>query len=161
MDKKTFLQGIKHLNAYFNTFNFNINDDLKLKVWYESLSAFDDTTYTNLIKNYCTNNIYPPQSPSHLMDYAKKVVIDSNLSGELAWEKALNGIRQAGYNFTEFHATIENKVISDSVKEIESEFYGLMIDQIPFVRKHFIEVYNRLLERTAKELVYQSQVLLT
>jgi len=90
LEQATFLKGIKYLNAYYTNFNFNINDDLKLKVWYDVFISFDDTTFTNLVKSYCVHNIYAPQSPTHLFEYAKTVEINKQMSGDSAWDFALS-----------------------------------------------------------------------
>jgi hypothetical protein len=84
LEQLTFLKGIKYLNAYYTNFNFNINDEMKLKVWYEVFTAFDDKTFTDLVKSYCIKNIYAPQSPTHLFEYAKTVEMNKQMSGDSA-----------------------------------------------------------------------------
>lgn len=51
LKQNTFLKGIKYLNAYYTNFNFNINDNMKLEIWYNIFKETEDETYTNLVKN--------------------------------------------------------------------------------------------------------------
>lgn len=165
LDQKTFLKGIKYLNAYYSNFNFNINDDLKLKVWYDVFNYLHDSMFTDLIKAYCTANIYAPQSPSHLLEYAKQVRIAQSMSADEAWEYTISLLRQLSYDFRRFYDKVDNTLISKVIKQMRHDFVGLMTDSLPFVKKTFVAIYNRELENTISQevregLVWTTQTLL-
>ena len=153
LEQSTFLKGIKYLNAYYTNFNFNINDDMKLKIWYDVFVAFDNLTFTDLVKSYCTSNIYAPQSPSHLLEYAKQVRIAQSMSADEAWEYTISLLRQLSYDFRRFYDKVDNTLISNVIKQMRHDFVGLMTDQLPFVKRTFIGIYNRELENSISQEV--------
>lgn len=165
LDKKVFLQGIKHLNAYYTNFNFNINDDIKLKVWYDVFINYTDTDYNKLIKSYCIENIYAPQSPTHLLDYAKSLIISSFPSADEAWEHTISLLRYLSYDFKRFYDKVDSDVISTVIKQMRADFVGLMTDQVPFVKKTFVKLYNETIQKNVSNqlregLGWTTQVLL-
>jgi hypothetical protein len=147
LEQLTFLKGIKYLNAYYTNFNFNINDEMKLKVWYEVFTAFDDKTFTDLVKSYCIKNIYAPQSPTHLFEYAKTVEINKQMSGDSAWDFALSLLRQLNYDFKRFYIECGYVIISDIIKVLKSDFDGIHTDKLPFVKNRFVALYNEALKK--------------
>jgi hypothetical protein len=149
LNHKIFLKGIRYLNAYYTNFNFNINDDMKLEIWYDIFKETEDTTYTNLVKKYCIDNVYAPQSPTHLLQYAKNILIQNKMTPEAAWEKALGTLRETGYNFKRTYEKVENTNIVNSLKQMENELKGIMTKDIPFARNHFIDIYKREVETEA------------
>lgn len=150
LNKTTFLKGIKHLNAYYTNFNFNINDDLKLKVWYESMTPFDNDTFTKLIKTYCIENQYAPQSPTHLLEYAKTIEMSKYMGADEAWEHTISLLRYLSYDFKRFYEKVDSDVISKVITQMRSDFVGLTTDQVPFIKKTFIKLYNEVLEKHVK-----------
>ena len=149
LEQATFLKGIKYLNAYYTNFNFNINDDLKLKVWYDVFTAFDDTTFTNLVKSYCVHNIYAPQSPTHLFEYAKTVEMSKHMNGDSAWDYALSLLRRINYDFKRFYIDCEYILITDIIKVLKSELEGIHTDKLPFVKQKFVALYMDGLKKQA------------
>jgi hypothetical protein len=147
LEQLTFLKGIKYLNAYYTNFNFNINDEMKLKVWYEVFTAFDDKTFTDLVKSYCIKNIYAPQSPTHLFEYAKTVEINKHMSGDSAWDFALSLLRQLNYDFKRFYIECGYVIISDIIKVLKSDFDGIHTDKLPFVKNRFVALYHEALKK--------------
>lgn len=60
--------GMEYLNAYYALLKIDLDNKLVQKVWYDSLSHIEDNTFTFMVKNYCSDNIFPPQSPTHLTE---------------------------------------------------------------------------------------------
>lgn len=146
LDKKQFLKGLKYLNDYYINFKFDINDNAKLAVWYSVFEEIDDDTFVGLIKEYCKDNIYAPQSPTHLFDYAKTRLTANFMSSDEAWEYAIGLLRSVGYTFKRFYDKCEHNVISNSIKSMESEFYNLYTEQLPFVKRNFVKIYEEKLK---------------
>lgn len=142
LDKTTFLKGLKYMNAYYASFNFNINDDYKIGVWYNIFKEVNNETYTGLIKNYCEKNIYAPQSPTHLLEYAKDIMIQNKLTAEEAWERAVTSLRNTGYNFKRSYTELDQTTVN-SIKQMEAELTGILTKDMPYARNHFIEIYKR------------------
>ena len=82
LDQKTFLQGINYLKAIYINWNFDINNDLALKVWYKKFSELENEVFMQLIEQYTDNNKWPPNSPSDILDLVKTF----NTGGAAAWE---------------------------------------------------------------------------
>lgn len=84
MTKLTFAKGIEYLNAYYVNFKVDLDNKLVQQVWYDALKHIDDVSFDILISNYAKDNIFPPQSPTHLLDkykalfdeYVKYVVLE-------------------------------------------------------------------------------------
>lgn len=74
MTKIAFVKGIEYLNAYYVNFKFDIDDKLAQKIWYQALSVIDDKSFELTIIDYCKNNVYAPQSPTHLLEWFDKLV---------------------------------------------------------------------------------------
>lgn len=74
MIKISFVKGIEYLNAYYVNFKFDINDKLAQQIWYQALSDIDDKSFELLVTDYSKKNVYPPQSPTHLLEWFDKMV---------------------------------------------------------------------------------------
>lgn len=157
LDKKQFLKGLKYLNDYYVNFKFDINDNNKLGIWYSVFEEVDDETFVGLIKEYCKENIYAPQSPTHLLEYAKTRIIANFMSPDEAWEYAIGLLRRVGYTFSRFYEKVEHVVISQSIKAIESEFYNLYTESLPFVKRNFVKVYEEKLKEHVSGAVRKNQ----
>lgn len=98
-------------------------------------SSFPDDDFTNLVKDYCTKNIYAPQSPTHLFEHAKNVIFDNSMQPDDAWEYAIGLLRHVGYDFRRFYSKCEYGVISSCIKSLESELDGVHTTSLPFIKK--------------------------
>lgn len=142
LDDKRFLQGLKYLNAYYTNFNFDINNDFKIGIWYNTCKHIDGDTFSALIKAYCEQSIYAPQSPTHLLEFARSLTISQHMNVDNAWDYALALVRSLNYDFRHFYTKCEYTIISDTIKQIQGDFVGLLTEHLPFVKKHFVEVYH-------------------
>lgn len=161
LDKTTFLKGLKYLNAYYSNFNFDIKDDLKLEVWYSVFQKYENATYTELVKNYSVKNIFPPQSPSHLLDFAKTNIISQSLSADEAWEITVSNLRRLTYDFRRFYQEVDNEVISDTVKAMRTDFEGVLTENLPFVKKTFKNIYDEQLKKSVYVKLSEGQLKLS
>lgn len=147
LDKKIFLKGLKYLNDYYVNFKFDINDNGKLAVWYSVFEILEDDDFSQLVKNYCLENIYAPQSPTHLFEYAKTLLKREYMETDEAWSYALSLLRGLNYDFRGFYAKCEYSIISDIIKVLEGELRGVYTEHLPFVKKHFAELYKSSIEK--------------
>lgn len=157
LDKKIFLKGLKYLNDYYVNFKFDINDNGKLGVWFSVFEVLTDEDFTQLVKNYCVENIYAPQSPTHLFEYAKTLLKREYLENDEAWSYAISLLRSLNYDFRGFYAKCEYSIISSVVKVLEGELRGVLTESLPFVKKNFVELYRSQLEKQISETVLKGK----
>ncbi len=90
MTKEEFLQGICYIKAYYPNWNFNVQDGFVSGVWYDNLKELDMESYQTVIKDYCSKNRFPPQSPFDILEMVPK-----EYSKEDAWEIIFDCIRRS------------------------------------------------------------------
>lgn len=160
LNDKVFLRGLVYLNDYYDNFKFDIKNVNKVEIWYEVFSNFDDEVFTEMVKNYCRENVYAPSSPTALTEFMKVKMIEKRkgeFSSEQAFEEALYRLRYFGYYIPDViaHFKTSNNAISKTVEELVSSFATIKndADQIPFVKSAFVKAFDRHLEAEVKQLV--------
>lgn len=111
LDQKVFLQGINYLKAIYINWNFDINNDLALKIWYKKFSALDNEVFMQLIEQYTDSNKWPPNSPSDILDLIKSF----NTGGAAAWEWVLNLNKQYPLNNEYYKAKFYQELKKDVI----------------------------------------------
>lgn len=110
LNKEKFLEALKYLDAYFINFKFDFNDDMKCEIWYSAFKNFEFKDLQILFKHYARNNVYPPSSPSSLLEYAKKVLVNNSKGkANKAWEFITNAIVRHGFRVTKSYNPQTNK----------------------------------------------------
>ena len=145
LSKPMFAQQMETLNAFYVNLKVDLDNPLVVNVWYRVFENIDDKTFEQLVNSYCLNNIYPPQSPTHLIQHMKDMALQGELSGEEAWEIGYGMVKQCGFDMRTAIDRLEKdnkKVIADTLNEIRSSFIGLETASVPYVRKNFIEIYK-------------------
>lgn len=163
MEENTFDKGMLTLMVYYQNFEFDTapkEKDLvgkfKKKVWYEALSKITDDTFMKLVESYCKSNIYPPQSPTHLIQHMKDLVLLNEMSGEEAWEYAYKIVKKNIFEVSWAMSELKKEGkdnIANTLKEMESRFRNLLTDDLPYVRKDFIEIYKRIVTQNVNQNV--------
>lgn len=180
LTEKTFQQSIKYLTNFYTNFNFNVAVEIdKAKIWFGVFENMDDEIFKDLIKRYCVENIYAPQSPTHLLEFYNQKVFDKYQPKiEEAWQTLLGGIRRYGLGYTTIWSPEQNdfvnvnrledtlknhddKLILETYNMIKSRLRTMNDDNEPFVRKEFVEIYESLLKRQIQETVIKGSVSLT
>lgn len=87
--KEEFVKDLNYLKAYYFNWNFDFKNLMLLEIWYESLNDFTNEEFKSLIKTYCKNNQYPPNSPTDLLNSIPK-----EYSINQAWEIVLDILMQ-------------------------------------------------------------------
>lgn len=159
LNDKTFLQGINYLKATYLNWNFDLNNDLMLKVWYKKLSVMDDETFMNLIEDFSNQSKYPPQSPADLLEHLQKSMINKLPDSNEAWLKVLALVRYYGFNYHAdkiYQELEDNPALSKTVRQFENELRHLETNDT-YTPQRFKEVYKNNLEN---EVRYNSGLLL-
>jgi hypothetical protein len=156
LSKVVFAKQMETLNAFYVNLKVDLDNPLVVNVWYRVFENIDDKTFEQLIESYCLNNIYPPQSPTHLIQHMKDMALQGELSGEEAWEIAYESVKKHHYAVEDACTDLSNQgkvAIANSLKEMKSRFRNLYTDDIPYVRKDFIEIYKRVVTQQVNQKV--------
>ena len=89
LSKKVFAEMMETLNAYYVNFKVDLDNQLVVNVWYRAFENFDDKTFKDMILNYCTNNIYAPQSPTHIIEITFNKLLESQMGSTEAFNKII------------------------------------------------------------------------
>lgn len=150
LDRKTFAEQIAILNAYYVNFRLDIENELVLKVWFESVKQFEPNVFKLLVKDYMFNNVYAPQSPASLIEHFRNAMIKNEKSAEsaldLVLEKRRNNMRVRKYSATHLieHFNKEGEVaIANTVMRMKTTFDDNLPDDMTWVRKEFKEIYEQ------------------
>lgn len=146
MNKKTFAQGLAYLNLFYTTFKVDLENDMVIEVWYDMFKDMDEQKFTALIKAYCKENIFPPQSPTHLLEFAKQrlALLQSKADEEFERVRELNRRYSLRINHQTIYAKIDNPITVKIVKSMFDDFINMGEDNADSMRKRFAEKYNDL-----------------
>ena len=148
-----------YLNAYYIHFKLDIENEYVLAVWYEPFQTMDDTTFSNLVKSYSKSEVYPPSSPTSLLDFFRETMKLSDLSGEQAWQLAYNEVKRCSFDVDYAINRVSNPKIKKTLGELKHRFRGLLSDQVIFVEKDFIKIYNGIVNEEANLLLMGNDLL--
>jgi predicted alpha/beta-fold hydrolase len=56
-----------------------------------------------------------------------------------------------------FYAKCEHPIIAKAIKSMESDFYNLYTEQLPFVKKTFVKLYKEYLVNNVEENIRKNQ----
>lgn len=93
LEQKTFLQGLNYLKANYINWNFDLNNDLVISIWYKKFSTLDAATFMQLIEAYTNKSKFAPNSPADILN-----LIPADLAPNDAWEVILATIKRAFNN---------------------------------------------------------------
>lgn len=173
-----FTDKLGDLMAWYVNFNFgdlyfehgnDLVPTLRTQKWYEAFKNFDDDDFEMMVEEYMRENVYPPSSPSSILEYANKKIIEQHkMDVEKAWQELKKGIKLHG--FKSYRAWSEEKqdyvikyMLDLSIKksgddilykvfqEMYSELQSMNSNNEQWVRKAFFERYNELLVQKAKD----------
>jgi len=144
LSKKMFVYGMEYLNAYYTLLKIDLDNPIVQKIWYDIFGNFNDNDFQDLIKNYCMNNIYPPQSPSHILELVKTTLLNNELSEDEAWDTGYGLVKK--YNFDVKRACKEMRdtgyhAMATSFEKLGGRFYGLTTQSLPYLIKDFKDRY--------------------
>lgn len=168
LSKDRFMGIIGYLSAYYTNFKFELKDDdepsYQFNVWYDVFKDFDEERLVEAVKSYCKHNVFAPNSPTQILEYIRKKLIESRPTADNAWEIAYgsSGVIKT-CNFNTDRAVKELKkqgypIIAQTVSEMKSQFIGVLTENVPYLKRDFAKLYKDLLEREASDRVSQNQL---
>ena len=155
LDQKVFLQGINYLKANYLKWEFDINNDLMIKVWYKKFSHLDAKVFMGLVEKYTEFNKFPPQSPAELLDLLREEITKKELNPHEAWQEVLRLISKYGieYRRSAFYEDLERQnrpALLKTVREFERELSGLMSND-NYTPERFKQAYSINLKRQVEK----------
>jgi len=150
LTQERFMSVIAYLSAYYTAFKFDVEDggkpSMQFKVWYDVFKGFDEEMVVSAVQGYCKANVYPPQSPTNILEYMKQALIKNELQPFEAWELLLATMREEAYNFSKVKNRLKmHKTLLKVFEVFQERFVGLRLDDIPYLRKDFIQAYQQAL----------------
>lgn len=149
LDQKTFLQGINYLKANYLNWQFDINNDLMLKVWFKKFSNLEPSIFMGMIEKYTELHRFPPNSPAELLDLLRDQIAQTELSSGEAWGEVIKLIHRHGFTYGReaIYKELEDKpALYRTVKEFEAELRNLQVDD-SYTPERFKKAYNVYLKR--------------
>lgn len=153
MTANTFLQGINYLKACYVNWQFDLNNDLALKVWAKKFEYLDDVTFMAIIEKYTEQSKFPPQSPAELLDVLRDEISKSELNSHQAWQTVVDLIGRYGFSYhrDEIYDAIKDKpALYRAVRDFESELRFLAADDT-FTPERFKRTYEMYLKRESED----------
>lgn len=155
LDQKVFLQGINYLKANYLKWEFDINNDLMIKVWYKKFSHLDAKVFMGLVEKYTELNKFPPQSPAELLELLREEITKKELSPNEAWQEVIRLISKYGiqYRRSDFYNDLESQnrpALLKTVREFERELSGLMSND-NYTPERFKQAYSINLRRQVEK----------
>ena len=161
LSKERFLNIISYISAYYTNFKFEIKDSenkpsYQFKVWYDVFKSFEEESLVNIVRMYCQANTYPPTNPTQILEFIKEKVLENSMSANEAWQIALETLREKSYDFKKVEKKLLEynlPLILHTINDMKDRFYNLYTDNIPYVRKEFIEIYNSKIKVHSEKVV--------
>lgn len=167
-----FMEVILILKEAYMNFDFELIDRNKqptrrLNLWYSVLGHINNKTLEYVILDYIRNEIYPPQSPAHILNHYKKTYMKLLPNENEVFDYCLDIWRnKARYVMSKTLELLEkdNKYIeAKAFKMIESKLYRGHLTETTenietWARKDFNEIYKNLLERDIQEKMKTSNL---
>jgi hypothetical protein len=153
LTEQGFITGIEMLSAYYMTFKFWQEDfegqkEVRKRMWYGTFKNMSDVTFTKLIERYCTENIYAPQSPSSILEFAKVKLLEKQpkADSEFDYVIELNKKYSLYRNLDTCMTKIDNEITRKVTKALLRRFYNVGEDNREELRKDFVKRYNEYLK---------------
>lgn len=93
MTTQEFGEGLNYLKCFYANWNLDISNHMVISIWYENFKNIEFRSFQEIVKLYCSNNRFPPQSPFDLID-----IIPKELNVYEAWELIYDCIRRSSNN---------------------------------------------------------------
>lgn len=154
LSKEKFIAGMTAFKKCFVGWEFDLNDDIQIGIWYSALKNLTDEQFSNLIKEYYYHNKKPPMSvrdlteilvdkfyataivpPEKALDVVRGIVNDNG-----GWEYGRSGIYRDLQKYP--------KTLFIVVKEFEGTLSSMPAND-PYTAERFRKAYATRLRASA------------
>jgi hypothetical protein len=168
LSQDRFMGIIGYLSAYYTNFKFELKDEgepsYQFNVWYDVFKDFDEERLVEAVKSYCRNNVFAPNSPTQILEYIRKKLIESRPTADNAWEIAYGSsgvIKTCNFNIDRAIKELKKQgypIIAQTVSEMRSQFIGVLTENVPYLKRDFAKLYKDLLVRETSNCVAQNRL---
>ena len=134
LSEKTFIAGMTLLQKCYIGWQFDVKDEMQVKLWYNAFKNLSDEKFKEVIQIYYAHNDQPPKCIKNLSD----ILVDEVVDGEkVKPEQALDYVRniisnRGGWQFEgrdEIYSDLKKTpALYDTVKEFEGELRNMRSD---------------------------------
>lgn len=158
LDIKTFVAGLVTLQKAYIGWEFDIKDEMQIKIWYVPLQNLTEDQYKWLIKEYRNKNHYPPKCVKDLTDILVNVYYNR---AKVKPEIALNVVRsiineKGGWEYggkTEIYKELSKyPALLETVKEFEDTIKNMSANDT-YAADRFRRAYEDKLRASASKKV--------
>ena len=181
LSDNVFLEQVAYMMAWYSNFNLKLQDSdgktsMQYKVWYHAFENFEDDDFKKVVAIYCRNNVYPPSSPTSILDFGKTKLLELRVEEiNKAWEELLRLIGLHGYKSVQVWNALkmgvdttfplgealekhENKLLKKVYDIMSSKLQAMTDFSRMEVLKEFGEVYGKLLSQDVSNQIGQGQL---
>lgn len=154
LDLKTFVAGLVTLQKAYIGWEFDIKDEMQVKIWYMPLQNLTEEQYKWLIKEYRNKNHYPPKCVKDLTDILVNVYYNR---AKIKPERALEFVRdviseKGGWEYggkTEIYKELSKyPALLETVKEFEDTIKNMSANDT-YAADRFRRAYEERLRASA------------
>ena len=134
LSKESFISGMTLLKKGYIGWQFDMNDDEQIGVWYMALKGLSDKQFDNVIAEYYAHNSNPPKCARDLtVVLVDKVVSNAKIKPESALDYVREIVSKRGGWLYEGRQEIYSDLkrypaLSETVKEFEDELRNMTTD---------------------------------
>ncbi|MBR6984132.1 MAG: hypothetical protein IKH75_11535 [Ruminococcus sp.] len=158
LSKEKFIAGMTAFKKCFVGWEFDLNDDMQIGIWYSALKNLTDEQFNKLIKEYYYHNKKPPMS---VRDLTEILVEKFYATAKVKPEEALDIVREIisknggwDYGRSGIYKDLEKypKSLTETVKEFERPL-STMSAKDTYTEDRFRRAYDKRLRESAEREV--------
>lgn len=155
-----FAAGMTALQKCYIGWQFDLKDEMQVKLWYSAFKNLTDEQFNNLIKEYMSKNEHPPKCIKNLTDiYVDRQITYAKIPPEKALEVVRNVISECGGWDYGGKKDIYLKLsayptLRDTVKEFEDTIKNMSANDT-YAADRFRRAYEEKLRQSATNRVNQ------
>lgn len=145
LDKIIFIQCLNFIKNCYVNWQLELGNEQVIETWYDFFQNIDTNDFIKLVKDYCKEKEFAPQSPASLLNFLESQFIKQELDVFEAWEKITSLIREIGFQRQEDKKTVylelnDFPVLKKTTWQLERELSNLKVDDY-YLQKIFKEAY--------------------
>lgn len=159
LSKPDFIAGMTLLTKNYIGWEFNLNDDIQIGLWYSAFKNLTSEQFKALIKAYIAKNEYPPKCIKNLTDlYVERQVKFAKIPPEKALQTVRDIVNYCGgweYGKTDIYLKLKRyPTLEKTVREFEATLRTMHAND-QYTADRFRKAYEENLKTSAENKVNQ------
>ena len=159
LSEENFITGMTILQKAYIGWQFDVKDEMQVKLWYSAFKSLTDEQFNSLIKEYIAKNEYPPKCIKNLTDiYVERQVKYAKIPPEKALDTAREIISECGgweYGKSDIYSRLKRyPTLYATVKEFEATLRTMSANDT-YAADRFRKAYEERLYTSAVSKVNQ------